>query len=55
MRYAQLRPTDLFESIGDDAPLMVAEFIAHDSRLQFWSSNRVQGDAINSKRPEAVK
>src|SRR5580704_8027020 len=33
----------------DDTPLMVAELIQHDSRLQFWSLNHVQGDTINTK------
>jgi hypothetical protein len=35
----------------DDVPLMVTEFIAHDSRLQFGSLNHIRADTFNSKPP----
>jgi hypothetical protein len=31
----------------DGGPLIVAEFVAHDSRLQYWSLNHGSGSAIN--------
>jgi hypothetical protein len=35
----------------DDGPLMVTEFIAHDSRLQFGSLNHVRADIFKGKPP----
>jgi len=31
----------------DGSPLIVGEFVAHDSRLRFGSLNHAPGDAIN--------
>ncbi len=35
----------------DGGPFKIAEFVAHDSRLQFGSLNHVQGGTINPQRP----
>jgi hypothetical protein len=35
----------------DDGPLMVTEFIAHDSRLQFGNLNHVPADTFKGKPP----
>jgi hypothetical protein len=35
----------------DGSPLMVGEFVAHDSRLQFASLNHTPCGAINLQRP----
>jgi hypothetical protein len=35
----------------DGRPLVVGEFVAHDSRLQFGGLNHTPGDAINPQRP----
>jgi hypothetical protein len=35
----------------DGRPLVVGEFVAHDSRLQFGHLNHAPGDAINAQRP----
>ena len=48
-------PRGLFGSIGLMAgPFVVAEFVAHDSRLQFGSFNHVSGSAINPPSPIAL-
>jgi hypothetical protein len=38
----------------DGGPFVVAEFVAHDSRLRFWSLNHVSGSATNPQWPVAV-
>ena len=37
------------EHRSDNAPLIIAEFVPHDSRLQFGSLNHAHGNNINSK------
>jgi hypothetical protein len=45
-------PRGLFGSIGlMAAPVVVGEFVAHDSGLRFGSLNHAPGDAINPQRP----
>lgn len=34
----------------DNTPLIVAEFMLHDSRLRFWSVNHIRDDDIKSGR-----
>jgi hypothetical protein len=38
----------------DGGPFVIAEFVAHDSRLRFRSLNHVSGRAINRQRPVGV-
>ncbi len=38
----------------DGSPLVVGEFVAHDSRLRFGSLNHAPGDDINPQRPIAA-
>ena len=38
----------------DRGPFKIAEFVTHDSRLQFGSLNHAQGDTINLQRPIKV-
>jgi hypothetical protein len=46
--FTRRTPRDLFGSIGLMAvPFIIAEFVAHDSRLRFRSLNHVSDSAIN--------
>src|ERR1700738_2057100 len=38
----------------DRGPFIIAEFVAHDSRLRFRSLNHISGSAINPQWPVAV-
>src|ERR1044072_1251966 len=38
----------------DGGPFVIAEFVAHESRLRFRSLNHVSGSAINRQRPVAA-
>jgi hypothetical protein len=38
----------------DGGPFIIAEFVAHDSRLQFRSLNHVSRSAINPQWPVAM-
>jgi hypothetical protein len=38
----------------DGGPFIIAEFVAHDSRLRFRSLNHVTGSAINPQWPMAL-
>ena len=45
--FARRMPRGLFGSIGfDGGPFIIAEFVAHDSRLQFRSLNHVRDDTL---------